>query len=211
MNSVLAGNRIAWDYLAARYSSPYMSHQGFAAEFTSYCELLQPGSTVLDLGCGTGLPFDRLLIERGFAVTGVDISQRMIDVAQHNVPEATYSCGSITDVEFDEQFDGVLAVYSLLSLDLQSCLIACEKASLALRNGGFLFVAVNEPIDDRPADDKHCYQWINGVSMYVRPYSEEELRHAFKSLRVKRIWRGAITSNEYGTEHALIMVFEKPL
>ena len=44
-------------------------------------ELVPPGSTVLDVGCGTG-SLAVLLSEGGHAVTGVDLSPRMIEAAE---------------------------------------------------------------------------------------------------------------------------------
>lgn len=49
---------------------------------------LARGSRVLDLGCGTGEPVARHIVERGFGVVGVDESEAMLAVARRVVPEA---------------------------------------------------------------------------------------------------------------------------
>jgi len=41
----------------------------------------------LDLGCGAGEPFAKNFIERGWGVTGVDFSARMLQLAERYVPE----------------------------------------------------------------------------------------------------------------------------
>ncbi|MBN2531368.1 MAG: methyltransferase domain-containing protein [Spirochaetales bacterium] len=46
---------------------------------------LKPGSAVLDLGCGSGVPVD-IEISKNHHITGVDISGNMIKLAQKNVP-----------------------------------------------------------------------------------------------------------------------------
>ena len=38
------------------------------------CERLAPGSAVLDLGCGSGVPVAAALVAAGHAVTGLDLS-----------------------------------------------------------------------------------------------------------------------------------------
>lgn len=43
-----------------------------------FVALLPPGGAVLDLGCGSGQPMARHLLERGFAVVGVDSSPTLI-------------------------------------------------------------------------------------------------------------------------------------
>lgn len=49
-----------------------------------------PGGTILDVGCGTGEPIARYLIERGFRVVGVDASPRMIELCRSRFPDAEW-------------------------------------------------------------------------------------------------------------------------
>lgn len=54
--------------------------------------ILPPGSKILDINCGTGIDA-RALLERGYDVTGTDISPGMVSVAQRNVPQGKfYAC-----------------------------------------------------------------------------------------------------------------------
>ncbi len=58
-----------------------MEHNGHHRQHFSYAEILhliEPGSTVLDLGCGEGELLERLIRERGVRGRGVDIEERMI-------------------------------------------------------------------------------------------------------------------------------------
>ncbi len=72
-------------------------------------------ATVLDLGCGAGVPATRWLAERGFAVTGVDVSARQLGLAQENVPEATFLKADMAEVTFaPETFDAVVAFHSII-------------------------------------------------------------------------------------------------
>lgn len=71
----------------------------------------------LDLGCGAGEPFARNFIDRGWRVTGVDFSPRMLQLAQRFVPEMQRVQGDMTQVEFaPRSFDAITAVYSLFHL-----------------------------------------------------------------------------------------------
>ena len=47
---------------------------------------------VLDLGCGAGVPATRDLVDRGFNVTGIDISEVQIERAQRLVPGGRFIC-----------------------------------------------------------------------------------------------------------------------
>ena len=101
-------DRIAERYAAARdqfKSVPYLER--FAA-------LLPPGGHVLDLGCGAGVPSARFLIDRGFSLTGIDISSRMLELARANVPEARFELRDMLSMHASEyEVDGIVALYSL--------------------------------------------------------------------------------------------------
>lgn len=80
-------------------------------------ESLRPGGKILDLGCGPGVPFDRYLVERGFALTGVDISGKQIEEAKRNVPDARFIRADMTSVAFDDaSFDAVMSLYAIFHI-----------------------------------------------------------------------------------------------
>lgn len=73
---------------------------------------IPPGSTVLDLGCGTG-SLSVLLAEHGHEVTGVDLSPRMLERAvakaeSHGV-KVRFLLGDASDPPVEPSFDVVLA------------------------------------------------------------------------------------------------------
>jgi SAM-dependent methyltransferase len=53
---------------------------------------------VIDLGCGSGL-WARELVDAGYRVLGIDISEAMIELSRNRVPEAEFSVGSLFEVE----------------------------------------------------------------------------------------------------------------
>lgn len=58
---------------------------------------------VLDLGCGTGLELDALFkIRDGFHVTGIDLTQAMLDALRKKHPDQPMRliCGSYFEVDF---------------------------------------------------------------------------------------------------------------
>jgi SAM-dependent methyltransferase len=52
---------------------------------------------IVDLGCGTGL-LARNLIDAGYDVFGIDISEAMIEIARERAPEAEFRVGSLFEV-----------------------------------------------------------------------------------------------------------------
>ena len=53
------------------------------------------GRRVLDVGCGCEGRFLRVLMERGFQCTGLDISKEMITTAKKRYPEVAFAVGDI--------------------------------------------------------------------------------------------------------------------
>ena len=53
---------------------------------------------VVDLGCGSGL-WARELVDAGYRVVGIDISEAMIELSRKKVPEAEFRVGSLFEVE----------------------------------------------------------------------------------------------------------------
>jgi SAM-dependent methyltransferase len=66
---------------------------------------VQPGSSVLDLGCETGDLLASLKPSRGL---GVDISGRMVEVARERYPDLEFRCDDAETFETGERFDYVI-------------------------------------------------------------------------------------------------------
>lgn len=77
-----------------------------------FCELLDAGSTVLELGCGGGGPTSDRFARR-FALTGIDISRSQIKLARARLPQATFVEADMTRfASAPASFDGIATFYS---------------------------------------------------------------------------------------------------
>ena len=81
---------------------------------------LDPGSTILDVCCGTG-QFVRKLRAGGFRVVGVDASYEMLRHAAANAPGCGFLCADIRSFCLSRKFDAAFSLYDslnhLLTLD----------------------------------------------------------------------------------------------
>ncbi len=75
------------------------------------------GLTVLDAGCGTGY-LSKKLRDRGALVTGIDFSERMIEIARATHPDIGFRVDSCSELRTigDEHFDIVIANYVLMDV-----------------------------------------------------------------------------------------------
>src|SRR5438067_2518235 len=104
-----------YDRIAERYAD--WAPQVRVDERERYTQLLlttiPADATVLELGCGAGLPTTQRLAEQ-FTVTGVDISERQVALARTNVPDATFLRADMTVLDFaPASFDAVCAFYAI--------------------------------------------------------------------------------------------------
>lgn len=81
-----------------------------------FLALLPPEPAVLEIGCGTGVPIARYLIENKCRVTGVDASRAMIDLSAGRFPTHHWIVADMRTLALDRMFDGVLAWNSLFHL-----------------------------------------------------------------------------------------------
>jgi 2-polyprenyl-3-methyl-5-hydroxy-6-metoxy-1,4-benzoquinol methylase len=109
---------------------------------------LSAGSSILDLGCGHGIPISEVLINDGFSVYGVDASPRLISVFRQRFPKARAECSAVEDSEFFHRtFDAAIAwgLMFLLPADVQKIVIG--KVARALKPAGkFLFTSPQQPL-----------------------------------------------------------------
>jgi len=101
--------------------------------------LPQARGTLLDLGCGAGEPFARTFTDRGWEVTGVDFSARMVELASRFTPAMRTILADMREVSFpSEQFDAITAIYSLFHLPRTDHSAMFDKFCRWLRPGGKL-------------------------------------------------------------------------
>ena len=178
--------------------------------FNLFCNKLPRNASVLDFGCGHGVPFTKELVKKSFEVNAIDISDTMIKAAKKNVPEEKYAKVSMTDINVRNEFDVIYFVYSMRWLAFNNFEIAARKAVNSLKQGGFFFLAFNEP---HPAWHNECenYAEIMGQKIYSRPYTIDEVKEVFAELNMKiiKVARETVSSKAYGEEHTLLVFMKK--
>jgi ubiquinone/menaquinone biosynthesis C-methylase UbiE len=85
-----------------------ISRRRFALEMLE--TRVPPGSSVLDIGCGTG-HLAAELMQRGYAAWGVDFSDAMVEYARDNCNPDRFRVGDIEQIPFpDNTFDAVMCL-----------------------------------------------------------------------------------------------------
>jgi SAM-dependent methyltransferase len=199
--------QIIYDRLAETYEKNrgLFNMTDVIADF--YSRLLSRKGRLLDLGCGAGEPFPAYFIARGWQVTGVDFSSRMIALAHRYQPDMKTIFADIGKVDFpDEQFDAVTAIYCLFHIEHQKHEEIFRKIFRWLAPGGqSLFTYATKEYTG--ADVFNGYKEFLGEQLFYSHTTPENLFTTIKSIGF------TIASARYrqiGGETFLWMTIAKP-
>jgi len=109
---------------------------------------LKAGSSILDLGCGTGHPIATRVASLGHRVVGVDGSEAMLRIARHHLPDHRWIHAFMEDVGFDETFDAAVCWDSLFHLPRRCFATVIDRLHQWLRPGGRLMVSSGGNVPD---------------------------------------------------------------
>ena len=167
---------------------------------------LAEDAEVLELGCGDGLPTTRQLAER-FTVTGVDISSKLLSIAQRNVPTGKFVHADMTEVEFESgSFDAVAAFYSLIHVPRDELPALLKSIDEWLRPGG-LFVATMGTVSEEVGFEE---DWL-GVPICWSSYDAETNKRLVEESGLHIISAEEETAEEDGKPVTFLwVVAEKP-
>ncbi|MER7519175.1 class I SAM-dependent methyltransferase [Streptomyces sp. NPDC126499] len=111
------------------------------ALLAALCEEAGAGAVLADLGCGPG-HVAAWLAERGPAVVGVDLSPAMVAIGRERCPGVEFREGDLLRLPArDGEFDGAVALYSLIHLSPDELGPALAEIHRVLRPGGPLLVS----------------------------------------------------------------------
>lgn len=146
---------------------------------------------VADLGCGPG-HVTAFLAERGVEAFGVDLSPRMIELAQSAYPQLRFDVGSITELDVaDASLGGALAWYSTHLLPPELVAEVFSEVTRALAPGGRFLWGSYSGVDDRVRPEQayghpvtyelfmltieHVEQMIEAAGLQIRDRRLEQL------------------------------------
>lgn len=164
------------------------------AIFLSY---LQPGSYILDLGCGTGR--DSLYFKKNnYRVKAIDGSESMCQIASKVLNEEVEFMNFL-DIDYINEFDGIFACASLLHLNNQDLVKCLKKLFAALKRNGILFASFKYGENERLKDTR----FFNDMT---REKFENVCKN-FENVEIFKIWR----NEQYGDHRSFINFLVKKI
>jgi len=141
------------------------------------------GGFALDVGCGANGRLRALLRGHGFAVEGVDLSPRMLELARRAEPETTFHHADICEWALPRAYDFITAWDSIWHVPLDRQLGVVAKLCAGLAPGGVLIFTsggVDAPDEvTNPCHGVPLYHAAPGVPAILRTLEEAgvALRH----------------------------------
>ena len=129
----------SYDYIAEQWHTNFRG-QTYIDRTLGYIDKilvgLSPQAKVLDLGCGTGNPIAKHIIERGFRVVGVDQSKKLLEIAKTVVPEAELIHADMVGVQFAEKFAAAVVWDSAFHIERKHHSALYRQLADSLESGG---------------------------------------------------------------------------
>ena len=198
-------NKTAWEKVVEPFSK-YRNNMEVTSLFKYFSDTLNGRSKVLDMGCGTGIPFGKFIADKGHILTGIDFSEGMIEKAKKNVPKGNFRVELMENISKNEYYDGIVAAYSLQLLDHNIFTRVINLCSKVLKKNGIIYISLNEAMLNH-----NNYKVFMGERMFFKDYSVNDLVNIFSkySLIKTKLQRSVEVSETFGTEHMLEIIFQK--
>lgn len=141
-------------------------------EITQFTGLLAQGSTILDIGCGSGRDA-RIMSEMGFKVIGVDFSKKLIEIAKREAPSVEFHVMDIDQLLFEaSSFDGIWASASLLHIPKENISPILKKIRAILKPNGIFYLSVKQGLGEGVEKDVR----YNLIEKFWSYFEEEEIK-----------------------------------
>lgn len=145
--------RIAAEFLAGRGRAATSARGIGVRQVRAWARSLRPGASVLDLGCGPGVPITKALVDAGLTVYGVDAAPTFVAAFRRSLPGIAVACESVEESAFfHRSFDAVLSWGLWFLLPAATQLDLPRRIAAVLPSGGrLLFTAPPRAITWRDA------------------------------------------------------------
>jgi SAM-dependent methyltransferase len=92
--------------------------------------------------------------EKGFKVTGIDFSKKLIEIARREAPAVEFQVMDINQLHFEASFfDGIWASASLLHIPKENILSILKKIHSLLKPHGYFYLSVKQGLGEGVEND----------------------------------------------------------
>jgi len=135
-------------------------------------------SSILDLGCGAGDPIAKFFIEKGYDLTGIDGSKKMMDLflkkfPPAKFPNANFIFADMRKIKLRQKFDAIIAWDSFFHLTQDDQRKMFEIFESQIKLSGILLFTSGPEAGEIWSDN-------NGENLYHASLSKKEYQELFE-------------------------------
>lgn len=136
-------NRNSYNKIAHAWSAARIKFFGREREYVDTVLSAAPiGSTILDMGCGTGRPMAEYIVSQGRHVLGVDQSEAMLEIARRQLPHERWVLSPMEEYEPEVGYQVALIWDALFHVRRTEHEPIVSKVVRALPSGGRVMLTV---------------------------------------------------------------------
>ena len=156
-----------WDELNIAYEHAYRNNPFKQDCVEKAIALLEPGSRVLDVGCGTGVPVAQMLATSGMDVHGTDVAPQMIRHAKASV-KGSFEVANMVDHQPQGTFDAIFIIFSQLGLSYADFHGTVYQLAKTLRPNGLLIIGqapAEQVVPEQDAAWDETQSYVEGYNL----------------------------------------------
>ncbi|HEV7905054.1 MAG TPA: class I SAM-dependent methyltransferase [Pyrinomonadaceae bacterium] len=149
----------------------------------------------LDVGCGSGGRIVAALLDAGFQVTGIDVSEAMVEKASKRHAGSRFILADICEWQPREQYDAIIAWDSIFHVPYSEQRRVVLRLCEALAQGGVILFTAG-------GVDGEITGQMRGLDFYYSSLAEEEYLRTLKETGCKCV---LMQRDQYPEEHVVFI------
>jgi ubiquinone/menaquinone biosynthesis C-methylase UbiE len=111
----------------------------------NFAKYFRPDDKIIDAGCGPSAHIGRYLFDKGLDVTGIDISEKCLEIAAIYNPKMKFRLMELCNLDFPENsLDGIISFYSIIHTPKKYINLIIKEFYRKLTPGGKLLLTVKK-------------------------------------------------------------------
>lgn len=196
-----------YNKIAQKYTDAYWDDTSDFSFVNEILSTIPKGGKVLDIGCGPG-NFTQYIKTQDFEVEGIDISEKMLEIAKRKVPEGIFKQMDMRSLEYENNtFDFILSSFSLIHIPSNEVISTLKEWNRVLKNGGKLGLITQKGKKDQVVIES----FMPSEKMFFNFFTAETIRTFLKQADfiVSKIEEKKTTEGESLTDTFIYTIAEK--
>jgi 2-polyprenyl-3-methyl-5-hydroxy-6-metoxy-1,4-benzoquinol methylase len=195
---------------AIEYEAKFMDLKNFHATFDYLSDQIEKvNPSILDVGCGPG-NITKYLLEKhaSYTIHGIDVAEKMIELAIKNNPKATFELLDCENVlSLNKNYDAIICGFCFPYLSKKKVLQFIKDAAILLEKDGILYLSTMENNNKKSGLQSNTYR----EHVYLNYHEEEYLTKSMVDvgITILNTWRLPYSKPDGGTDTDLVIIGKK--